>query len=265
MNSCEVQLVYGIVCINMMLLIRGVSVKMNTFSKIFIVGFGLLFNTMILADSNDISLSAYDPGQAFDSIGAPNQVIALDRNTSVREATPLFHQHSDPVAGNARGKVTLVEFFDYQCSHCIHMSSIVRALIKDNPNLRVVFKDFPLRPGVSTYAAQAALAAKKQGKYLALHDALLKSGDSLTEEKVLALAASVGVNVNQLKIDMESSEVEEQIKAVNQLAQKLRLEGTPGFFVGRTEITSSPSATIDFINGQVAQQVLQQIITHKMA
>src|SRR5689334_12549783 len=74
----------------------------------------------------------------------------------------LFHQNSDPVAGNPKGKVTVVEFFDYQCSHCMTMAPVIEAIIKNNPNVRVVFKDFPIRGPVSEFAAKAALAANKQ-------------------------------------------------------------------------------------------------------
>jgi protein-disulfide isomerase len=234
----------------------------NSFFMVLVVVCGLLFNTAVVtAELGAISLSGYDPTQ---SMASASQVTTLDHDTSVKEANALFGQRNDPVAGNAQGKVTLVEFFDYQCSHCINMRSTIDALIKDNPNLRVVFKDFPISGDVSLYAAKAALAANKQGKYLVLHDMLLKSGASLTENKVLALAASAGVDTKKLKEDMNSSEVDQQIKAIYQLAQTLQLQGTPAFYVGRTVMPATPSASIDFINGQVMQQVLQQAIFNKM-
>ena len=103
-------------------------------------------------------------------------------------ADTLFHDNNDPIGGNANGKVTIVEFSDYQCSHCVEVAPIVDGAIKDNSNVRVVVKEFPIRGPVSDIAARAALAANKQGKYWDFHVALFKDGMGFTEEKVFTIA-----------------------------------------------------------------------------
>jgi protein-disulfide isomerase len=82
-------------------------------------------------------------------------------------ADPLFHQENDPIGGNPNGKVTIVEFFDYQCPHCVDMAPIIDSIVKANPDVRVVYKEFPVRGPLSKLAASAALAANQQGKYTA--------------------------------------------------------------------------------------------------
>src|SRR6185295_1294162 len=74
-------------------------------------------------------------------------------------ATWLLNEKNDPVAGNKKGNITIVEFFDYQCSHCSNMTPVLQKIIKQNPNVRVVYKEYPIRGMISEYAARAALAA----------------------------------------------------------------------------------------------------------
>jgi protein-disulfide isomerase len=176
-----------------------------------------------------------------------------------KEAGSLFNQTADPVVGNPNGKVTLVEFFDYQCPHCVDMVPVLSALVKANPDLRIVYKEFPIRGASSQLAAKAALAANMQGKYLVLHDALMKASPNITEAKVFELAKSLGLDVVKLKADMSSAAVDQQIKANYKLAQDLQLVGTPAFFIAKTNNNGSSDA-IEFIPGQVDQQYLQTSI-----
>lgn len=99
-----------------------------------------------------------------------------------KEAKSAILQHSNEllnenlsVAGNPKGNVTLVEFFDYQCGHCIKMKPIVNNLIKNDPNLRVVYREFPIFGKSSEMASRVALAAALQGKYLSVQEGLFGS------------------------------------------------------------------------------------------
>ncbi len=173
----------------------------------------------------------------------------------------LFSKAGDPAAGNPAGKVTMVEFFDYQCSHCIEMTGVIEALVKGNPELRVVFKDFPIRGPLSELAAKASLAANYQGKYFEFHKALMQAASNLTEDKIYTIAGSVGLDVNKLKTDMKSSAVEQQIKSNYKLAQELGLMGTPALFIAKSTITQdAPASEISFVPGQVGQGQLQALI-----
>ena len=100
----------------------------------------------------------------------------------------------------------MVEFFDYNCGWCKKGFPEVMSLLETDKELRFVMKEFPIFGGDSDYAAQAAIAANKQGKYWVLHMAMMGHEGKVTKETVDELAAAQGLNMAQLKIDMESPE-----------------------------------------------------------
>jgi protein-disulfide isomerase len=181
------------------------------------------------------------------------------QEAALKNAAALFKQASDPMAGNPDGKVTLVEFFDYQCPHCVDMDPDLIAVMKANPDLRVVYKEFPIRGPMSLFATKAALAAAKQGKYLEFHEGLMKIAQSMTQDKIMELAKTLGLDTKKFKTDMDGAVVEAQVKGTYKLAQDLQLYGTPALFVVKTELPSSAGA-IEFIPGQVDQKFLQSSI-----
>jgi len=160
--------------------------------------------------------------------------LAVDP-ASIQYTDRLLHQPVDPLAGNPAGSISIVEFFDYQCPHCIDMTDVLDKVVAKNHSLRVVFKELPFRGPVSEFAARAALAAKKQGKYTELHEALMHPKEQpLTNEIVLAIAKSVGLDIDRLKNDITSADVTQQINDNLKLAQDLRVRGTPAFFLSKT-------------------------------
>lgn len=170
----------------------------------------------------------------------------------------LFHNGNDPVAGNPNGKITVVEFFDYQCAHCSDMRPTMDAVIKANPDLRVVYKDWPIRGPVSEFAARAALAANKQGKYTVFNHAIFKAPQPLTEDKILQIAKTVGLDVKKLQQDMNDTSIQDQVKATMKLAQDLKLFGTPAFFFAPTNAKDGTAVT--YIPGQMNQTQMQEVI-----
>lgn len=186
------------------------------------------------------------------------QTIKNTQKDASKFASALFRTANDPVGGNAKGTVTVVEFFDYQCPHCVDMTPIIGDLIKKDSNVRVVFKEFPIRGPMSEYAARAALAANMQGKYMAFHEALMQTKQPYTQESILAAAKSVGLSIEKLQTDMNSPAVTDQIAANMKLGQELKLLGTPAFFVGKTD--ASASGNINYIPGHVSLDQLQAII-----
>lgn len=173
----------------------------------------------------------------------------------------LFSQSGDPVIGNPKGKVTIVEFFDYQCPHCVDMEPVVVGLVKANPDLRVVLKEFPIRGPLSIFASKAALAANKQGKYWEFSQAVMKQAQGLTEAKIFDIAKTLGLNITKLKADMTGTEIDNQIKETYKLAQALQIMGTPALFVAKTELPNGATAeALEFIPGQVDQATLQASI-----
>ncbi len=187
------------------------------------------------------------------------QTVKQTQQAAASFANALFHQTNDPVSGNPNGKVTVVEFFDYQCPHCIDMAPVIDAVIKANPNIRVVYKEFPIRGPISEFAARAALAANKQGKYDAFSHALLAAASkSLTQDAVIDIAKNTGLDVDKLKKDMDDNSIKDQLKSTLKLAQDLKLFGTPAIFVGKTDAKGKEA--INYIPGQTNQNQLQTLI-----
>lgn len=146
----------------------------------------------------------------------------------------LLRDARDPVIGNPVGDVTLVEFFDYRCGYCKQAQPIVMELIKADPKVRVVLKEFPILGPDSVLASHAALAAVGQDKYRELHEALIASRGALPEDKIMAIAKSVGLDTDRLKQDMAAPAIAGHIDDVKTLAQDLGINGTPGFIIGDT-------------------------------
>ena len=147
-------------------------------------------------------------------------------------ADEVFRDPDSPVGGNPEGDVTLVEFFDYNCPYCRQMAPVMTQAETDDPQLRIVYKEFPILGPGSVVAAKAALAANKQGKYVAFHRALYQIRGPVEESKVLDAAATMGLDVDRLKADMQDPAIAGVVDRNLKLAQALRISGTPGFVIG---------------------------------
>lgn len=154
-----------------------------------------------------------------------NQAVAANR-------ARLEHDGNSYVGGNPRGDVTLVEFYDYRCPYCREAQATVNALIKADPNLRVVYKEFPILGPQSLIAARAAVAARNSSYYPAFHDALMTAPSPLTEDAVLKIAGSVGINVSALQLEMTLLDIDQIIAANHALAKDIGINGTPAFVMG---------------------------------
>jgi protein-disulfide isomerase len=172
----------------------------------------------------------------------------------------LVSGKGDPILGNPKGKIIVVEFMDYQCAHCKTMSEVVGELIKENKDLKVIVKELPVFGRNSELAAKAALAAYKQGqaKFLVFHKALFEADKKhLTEKSILSLAKSVQINEKQLQRDMNDPKIDRILTENIKLAQTLKLVATPAFVVANKEGTE-----ISFILGAVPEpkKALQKLI-----
>ncbi|MBI2586926.1 MAG: DsbA family protein [Rhodospirillales bacterium] len=147
-------------------------------------------------------------------------------------ADEVFRDPMSPVGGSSTGDVTLIEFFDYNCPYCRKVAPVMAEAEAADPRLRIVYKEFPILGPNSIFAAKAALAAHLQGRYVALHKALMAAKANVDEGAVLAAAAKVGLDVERLKVDMREAAIQDSIDRNLALAQALRINGTPGFVVG---------------------------------
>jgi protein-disulfide isomerase len=138
----------------------------------------------------------------------------------------------DPVIGNPNGDVTVVEFFDYRCPYCKSVAPGFIELYEKDGKARLVLKEFPILGPESEFAAKAALAAQKQGKYRDLHLAMMTFKGKLTNDDVRQLAAQAGIDVLKLEQDMQDPAITETINRNYALAEALGIKGTPAFIIG---------------------------------
>ncbi len=140
----------------------------------------------------------------------------------------------DPSFGPADAKVTVIEFFDFRCPGCKAVAHDYRALMAAHPEVRFVFKDWPIldrgEDVTSQYAARAALAAHQQGKYLEVYDALMTER-ALSIEAIDRILVEHGVDMTRAKAAVASPETTRHIADIHTTAAALRLQGTPTFLV----------------------------------
>ena len=131
--------------------------------------------------------------------------------------------------GNKQGDITVVEFFDYNCPYCRQALKDIVKLLDEDKNVRVVLKEYPILGQASQQAALAALAARKQGKYMEYHQALLNAKGRINEKAIEDVASQVGLDVEKLKKDMASDEVKGELQKNIDVGIKLGINGTPTF------------------------------------
>jgi protein-disulfide isomerase len=179
-----------------------------------------------------------DPSILREAITALQEDDQHQSETAARAAIAaagpaLTRAPGDPVAGNPEGHVTLVEFYDVRCPYCRRMLPTVAALLAQDHDVRLVYKDLPVLGPGSVIGARALLAAQKQGGYQKLHDALMAGSPDVTEDSVKASALRLGLDWERLHADMTAPDVLARIDANLALAQKLQIQGTPAYIVGQ--------------------------------
>ncbi|VVT02832.1 DsbA family protein [Erythrobacter sp. EC-HK427] len=182
----------------------------------------------------------------------PEAMAELQRRDTAERIAPLRAELTEPfpgaVLGNPQGTITLIEFSDYACSFCRQSLADVNALIADNPDLRVVLREYPVLSAESADAARMALAAAQQGKFEAFHNAMF-AADGLSEEAITAAAQTAGVDLAAARAAIDAGTFDTQLENNVFLGQSLRLSGTPAFIIGD-----------EVFNGAVGVEVLAEAI-----
>lgn len=189
--------------------------------------------------------------EAVELLQAREEAEAAERQraqlSTLSDATLVLD--TTPVIGNPDGDVTLVEFFDYNCGFCRRMVEPITDLLAWDDGIRMVMKEFPILGPESMVAARAALASRRQGLYEEYHFALMGSSGSLTEARIFELAASVGLDVERLRADMDHPDVQTEIQSSYALAEALGIRGTPAFLIGG-----------EIVPGAVSLQTLEGLV-----
>lgn len=182
---------------------------------------------------------------------AEQQRVAQSSALNESRQAILNSPHS-VVAGNPQGDVTLVEFFDYNCPYCKRALADVRMLIKADPKLRLVIRDFPILGPDSVEASRVALAVTNQIKGDRLFDyhvRVMESRGRVNGERAIAVAKEMGLDIGRLQKDMEAVDIRNALQENANLGDKLGLTGTPAFIVGD-----------EIIAGAVGLEPLKQIV-----
>jgi protein-disulfide isomerase len=158
------------------------------------------------------------------------------------KAEALFNSPYNETVGNPQGKATLVEFFDYNCGYCKRSLDDMAKLMRTEPDLKIVLKDFPVLGPGSVEAAQVAGAVRNQlkgDKFWAFHFKLLSTHGPVGKAQALAAAKDSGVDMDQLNKDLGKPEIRAGIEQTMELADSLALTGTPTFVVGNEVVVGA--------------------------
>ncbi len=176
------------------------------------------------------------PAQA--NVGSSDKVAVIHDNEAVILKSP--HQ---VVLGNPNGRVTLVEFFDYNCGFCKRALGDMQALLKDDPDLRIVLKEFPILGPGSLEAAKVAVAVRMQDpsgkKYLNFHLALMGNRGPANKEAALSAAKAAGIDLVRLDRDLADPEIMTTLTETTTLARTLGVNGTPGYVIGNATVAGA--------------------------
>jgi protein-disulfide isomerase len=171
-------------------------------------------------------------------LGLEGAARAQDSDDKVLTEALVLRDPDIPVAGNADGDITIVEYFDYNCPYCRKLEPELRQVVQDDGKVRLVLKDWPILGPVSIAAARMALATKYQDKYVAAHDALMGTASRLTEPRIRELLAGAGIDVDRAARDLETN-----AKAIDAIlarngdqATAFGFRGTPSFIVGKFRV-----------------------------
>ena len=167
-----------------------------------------------------------------------------EESSNVLSKDNVLRDSEIPALGNPKGDITIVEYFDYRCPYCKTISLVLNQVLKDDPNVRLVLKDWPILGDPSPYAAKLVLAAKYQNKYEAAHRALIVRTGRLTDGIIEDTLAKAGVDVAKAKADYEANKtaIDALLKRNNAQAEALGFRGTPAFIVGSFRVPGGLTA-----------------------
>jgi protein-disulfide isomerase len=163
---------------------------------------------------------------------------ALGQADDVLTEALVLRDPEIPVAGNAAGDITIVEFFDYQCPYCRKLEPELRQVVHDDGKVRLVLKDWPILGPISVTASRMALASKYQDKFIQGHDALIGVNSKLTEARIRELLAGAGIDVDRLDRDLAANAkaIDTILTRNNDQATAFDFKGTPSFIVGKFRV-----------------------------
>jgi protein-disulfide isomerase len=185
------------------------------------------------------ALGALGAGAAVLGLGfAPGSALAQSGGDNVLTEALVLRDPDIPVAGNADGDITIVEYFDYNCPYCRKIEPELQQVVQDDGKVRMVWKDWPILGPTSIVASRMALASKYQDKYAQAHAALIGVSSKLTEPRIRELLAGAGVDVDRATRDLATNAkaIDAILARNNDQAEAFGFKGTPSFIVGKFRV-----------------------------
>ncbi|MDA8252822.1 MAG: DsbA family protein [Rhodospirillales bacterium] len=212
----------------------------------------LLAPAVRAADPHD---GTFTPAQRAEIVAIVRQALIADPTilrdavTALQESETAHHEAAarsaiaaagpaltaapgDPVVGNPKGDVTVVEFYDLHCPYCRRMVPVIDSLLRQDPKIRLVYKDIPILGPGSVLGARAVLAAQRQDGYARLQSALMRGSPQITEDSLRTAVKQAGLDWERLQRDMQDPAIAARIQTNLDLAHKLGVDGTPAFVIG---------------------------------
>lgn len=244
------------------------SFSSKTFKTMLLAGLSLGVLATASAKAQDASFSdaqKEELGAIIKDYLMANPEVVVDAMAEMRlkqereaeeQAKQTIAKYSDdfksgkfPFAGNKDGDVVVVEFYDYNCGYCKKALPDVQALLEQDKDAMVVFMDMPILGASSLTASKWAMAAHNQGKYFEYHTALMQYQGAKDEAALTKMAKDVGLDVEKLKTDANSDEIQNKINENIMIAREIGVQGTPAFLVGD-----------QFFRGYIGEEALLQSV-----
>jgi protein-disulfide isomerase len=169
---------------------------------------------------------------------APSWAATADASDDVLSEGAVLRDPDIPVAGNANGDVTIVEYFDYNCPYCRKLAPELSQVVFDDGKVRMVFKDWPILGPVSVYASKMALATKYQDKFVQAHEAMMNTSSRITESRIREMLTEAKIDVDRATRDLEThgAEIDRVLKRNDEQAKAFGFRSTPSFIVGKFRV-----------------------------
>lgn len=167
-----------------------------------------------------------------------SRAATVDASDDVLSEGAVLRDPDIPVAGNANGDVTIVEYFDYNCPYCRKLAPELAQVVFDDGKVRMVFKDWPILGPVSVYASKMALATRYQDKFVQAHEAMMNTSSRITESRIREMLAEAKIDVDRATRDLEThgAEIDRVLKRNEEQAKAFGFRGTPSFIVGKFRV-----------------------------
>ena len=199
---------------------------------------GAIIKEYLLANPEVLQEAAAEFEKRANAAQAEKHRVAVAENSDL-----IFNSPRSVTLGNKSGDVTFVEFFDYNCGYCKRAMDDMLALLKADPKLRIVLKEFPVLGPGSVESAQVAVAVRMQDpsgrKYLDFHQKLLGGRGEANKARALAAAKEAGLDMARLDRDMQSPEVKATLEESFKLAEAMGMNGTPSYVIGKEVVVGA--------------------------